>query len=229
MRTLTACFLLGTSLLAPGCLLDDDLFNSPTTDGPFEVRVSVNEGLELSKVRAGAFAYFSEAEYRSLDGLSEMVEDSFDVLASRKGKAKLHSMPSNLESISFAPQIEYEIDADGTFIAELPETADPEAAYRIVIWYDADDDGRMDLTLRGQSEFARTPGRVFPDSEGREMYLDTVDRQDEIEANGGAWSAEAIAASVDEDGETVYHTNRIADRELTDWTAEILTATVPNG
>jgi hypothetical protein len=202
---------------------------TPTTDGPFEVRVSVNEGLDLSKVRAGLFAFDSEAEYRALDGSTSWELDSFDVLASRKGKAKLTSMPSDLESISFVPEIEYELDADGNFVATLPELAEPDAAYRIVVWYDADNDGMMDLTLRGPSEFARTPGRIFPENEGREMFLSSIDREEIIEAGGGAWRAEAIGASTGDDGETLYHNNLIADRELTDWTVEILTETVPNG
>ena len=210
--------------LGSGCGIGDALdeaFDSPSTDGPFEIEARVAAGVDPSQVRAGLFDVRDTSEATAVDGTRAAVEANIDILVSVEGKAKLINQPASVETVVFRPVELIEPSADGLLVVDLPETADEDAGYALVVWVDADGDGALTLSsVEGNSEFARSPSREFSE---RTMALHSIwpvapEQRDDAD---GLYHAAAGHREDTPDGEQVYSDNWIADRELTGWTVTL--------
>lgn len=210
--------------LGCGCGIGDaieEAFDTPSTDGPFEIEVQAAEGVDPSQVRAGLFDVRDAGEATGADGTPSPIEANIDVLVSVEGKAKLINQPSDVDRVSFRPVALVEPTADGLLVIDLPESVDDDAGYALVVWVDADGDGALTLSsIEGGSEFARSPSRQFSD---RTMALHSIwpVAPEERDDADGQYHAAAAHREDTADGEQVYSDNWIADRELTGWTAAL--------
>ncbi len=202
------------SSLACGCVIDlDDAFDTPSTDGPFEIQVDVEQGLDPTLVRAGLF------DETATDEQGAPIEAELDVLVSVEGKAKLDDA-DRPGTVYFKPLEMLSPDAAGSMVVPLPGEAAEDDGFRLIVWYDEDGDGLLSLDEDGTGEFARAPSRIFP-KEGQTMVLTDIwaNHADDTDPEG-KWVASA--ALRDDSGEKPsYHENWIADRELTGWTVSI--------
>ena len=203
------------SSLASGCVIElDDAFDTPSTDGPFEIQVELAQGLDPTLVRAGLF------DESATDGQGLSIEAELDVLVSVEGKAKLDGA-QRPGTVHFKPLELLSPNADGSLVVQLPGEADEDDGFRLVVWYDEDGDGLLSLDADGTGEFGRAPSRIFPESEGRTMVLTDIwaNHADDPDPEG-KWVASASLR--DDSGEKPsYEENWIADRELTGWTVRI--------
>lgn len=201
-----------------GCLSEDigegldDTLASPAIDGPFEVEVRTRAGVDAGLARAGVF------NTRDANG------NSIDVLVSRGGKAKLEAQDEGAQEVLFTPLRLLQAGADGKFIVELPEQPAADASYRVVVWVDADGDGKLRLgTSDGTSEFARAPSRPL-DASARTMSLYSVQASAPgvtKEGSTGSYTATAMVGQQREDGFTEYSSVKLADEQLIEWTVEL--------
>ncbi len=210
--------------LGPGCGIRDaidEAFDTPSTDGPFEIETRVADGVDPSQVRAGLFDVRDAGEATAVDGTRGAVEANIDILVSVEGKAKLINQPTSVDTVVFRPVALIEPTADGRLVVDLPETAEEDAGYALVVWVDADGDRALTLsTVEGNSEFARAPSREFSNRTMALYSIWPVDPEQRDDADG-LYHAAAGHREDTADGEQVYSDNWIADRELTAWTVSV--------
>lgn len=210
--------------LAVGCGIGDaieETFESPSTDGPFEIDVRAADEVDATLVRAGLFDIRDTGEATAPDGTPGAVEADIDILVSVEGKAKLINAPSSVDTVRFRPVELLVPTTDGELVVDLPDTAEEDAGYVLVVWVDEDGDGALTLSsIDGNSEFARAPSRVFSD---RTMALHSIwpVSPDERDDADGLYHAAAATREDTDDGEQVYRDNWIADHELAGWTVSL--------
>lgn len=210
---------LALSLLAlTACPLDDFEIHDSVTDGPIEGRVALAPMLDPMRVRAGLFAVGGPAELELDDGTRVDGNGYIDILVSREGKAKLDGAWTEdaqydierLTAVRFAPAFPAAIDG-GRLTADLPEP-ERDAEFVLVVWYDDDEDGLLELSASEDGELARSVGREFPGSGRLFVYSISAWGEDPV-----TWKVHAGGGNED-DG---YVENDVSDRELDDWSVTL--------
>jgi len=191
----------------------------PLESGPLEVKVETAEGLDPSLVRLGVFVAYPDHD-------TDTEEPGLDVLVSRGGKAKLDPYFSSARAFAFTPVLTDTLDG-GHLQAEFPE-ARLDDDYRIIVWYDADGDGKLDLDLDGTSEFARAPARRFGD-DSFDSYVFSLTPYDEASDGsedpstpvpGSQWLLSADYCD-DADDECTYGEHPVHPEQLDGWSVVI--------
>jgi len=218
-----------------GCRLEDridegfdDFLDTPSFDGNLELEVTIAEGLDRSKVRAGLFHSDAEIEILHGDGTSEMTTGNLDVRVSVEGKVALGTLATGLspaadDTLLVNPLELYAIESGPFSIMLPPNPASYETtSYRLVIWYDGDDDGSLRIGPNATSEYARAPSRPFDHDDDEEflltMYLHNLSSA--TDEDGLPWEGEAIALRRDE-----YISHYLGQGQRTNWSASINDAT----
>lgn len=208
--------------LVPACLLrvQADVPESTQIDGPFEISVDMDDGLELSKVRAGLF-HFEEYGVAILDdGTSQSTAATIDVQVSNDGRVDMLTYIPR-DTVFFRPRLEALPDALGQLVVELPEDPAVDDEYRLVVWYDEDDNGLLTLSDTGPSEFARSPGREFPDEDDRRLILGPIRAGVGSSGPTGSYHADAHYYQSIGGGIGRLAPNAVTDSELTQWSVRI--------
>lgn len=213
-------------LLFSACAVDEaETPFEPTFDGPFEVQVQVAEGIDASRIRCGLFYAVAAPAEVTRDGMTTEELAEFWIFQ-ESGGAVMAPGPVIFDSAAFTPVIEYTCNDAGPTLVQLPTNYAQTDDYVPIVWYDANDDGRLDIANVGMTESAKAPGRVYPKLPGMRGFLASIFPTTDRANADGPWEARALSAGL-EDGNFVAASSTVLADELTDWSVLIEETTIP--
>lgn len=220
------------ALLATGCAeaQPEDPADTPTNYFyDFPATIGLDAGLDPSRVRVGLFGTESSEAYVLLGGVADRRAVSLWVSQPDGGRVRIRILDENgnldttiePEGIAVSPSILLASSSVGELVLDLPfESPTPlDSSYALVVWYDDDQDGVLDLGVTGESEATRA---FVIDHEGRNLMLSHM--EPELTPSPGESDGDLVwvAYGIDEIGTRV-----VSDDWPEPWVADLDVAADP--
>lgn len=237
LRSLLALGVASSALLGGGCMrmaedTIDEFFDAFELTGPLEAETTVAPGLDERRVRVGLVPKEALAPVTQPDGQTEDQWVHLRVSTPNEGRVRLADQWTQTEDgerdedrfggvASVAPF--GMIEGAGSLAIELPEDAPLDEVYTLVVWYDANDNGMLELSQDEDSEFVR----VFrSEQDDKEYMLTDISHNVSEEDPSDIWWHGHAVHEADREEDRVDHP--VDDQWYgTPWRAEIGAATEP--
>lgn len=237
LRCVLTVGIASSAVLGSGCAriahnAIDDVFDAFELTGPLEVETSVDPQLEEGRVRVGFIPKFALAPVDRGDGETEDQWVNLRVSTPNEGRVRLADQwtlddEDELDEERFGGVASVApfgmIEGAGSRSVDLPDDAPVDEVYTLVVWYDANDNGMLELSQDEESEFVRVFRSQYDDKEY--LFTDLSRFASEEDPSDIKWDGNAVYESDDEDERHNFH---IDDQwSGTRWSAEVSAATEP--
>ncbi len=196
-----------------GCAVDE-----MTVDGPVELQVRMAEDIDPGQVRIGLFEAWGPAQVVRDSGRTSESEWGLDVPFVPDDSIGLREPTVDDRTISFTPVTMAELELsglEGRAVLSFPDSMEPGDDHRVVIWIDADDDGRLGLRNDPDAgERGLIPSRAFDDG-SRSLTAVRRRHPDNVRRGEGSYRVEMSPLGFS------LSTTMARQSELQGWTVEM--------